>query len=142
MAAIDPDSTRLIQAVINNDISAVNRLLDRGVSPNAVTNRWKQSSLWFAALRGHYDILVDLLRYGATIDARDWDGTTPLFMASQEGREVCVAALLDAGADTELARRGDGERPLGVAARKGHQEVVELLVRRGARVNQVSQLSR
>jgi serine/threonine-protein phosphatase 6 regulatory ankyrin repeat subunit B len=52
-------------------------------------------------------------------------------MASQNGHQEVVRALLDAKADVN-AKAGDGDTALMMASQNGHQEVVQLLKSVGA----------
>jgi ankyrin repeat protein len=56
---------------------------------------------------------------------------TPLFVAAQKGHEPVVRALLEAGADINIARN-DGATPLYIAAQKGHAAIVTMLRDSGA----------
>jgi ankyrin repeat protein len=46
-----------------------------------------------------------LLEAGASVDALDFDGRTPLMCASSKNSKLCCKALLDYGVLTEHARR-------------------------------------
>ena len=61
-----------------------------------------------------------------------WD--TPLCNAAIRGDEAVVRALIEAGADVNLAR-DIGATPLYIAAQKGHEAVVRALIEAGADVN-------
>ena len=64
-----------------------------------------------------------------------WD--TPLCNAAIRGDEAVVRALIEAGADVNLAR-GIGATPLYIAAHNGQEAVVRALIELGADVNQAS----
>ena len=49
-------------------------------------------------------------------------------MASQNGHEAIVAALIAAGADVNKARTNDGTTPLYIAACKGYEAIVKNLL--------------
>lgn len=69
------------------------------------------------------------------IDARDCNGLTPLYLASQSGRAEVVSALLASGASANAVGRF-GRTPLHRAARGGHAAVVRaLLSSTGIRLN-------
>ena len=76
----------------------------------------------------------DLLKQGASPDARDEEDRTPLFAAVLGGSIALVGLLIEAKADVN-ARDDEGNTPLGraVFAARGRHEVVRLLRRSGAR---------
>ena len=62
-------------------------------------------------------------------------GSTPLFVASQEGMVDVVAALLSASADPNIGTAEVNATPLFIAAMQGHAEVAAALVAAGADPN-------
>ncbi|MBI3652014.1 MAG: ankyrin repeat domain-containing protein [Acidobacteria bacterium] len=89
------------------------------------------AGLMSAALIGHTSAIKALLEKGATADAKDDQGRTPLMEASFAGHSETVRALLDSGAAVN-AQDHDGWTALMEAASKGHTEIVRLLLSRGA----------
>ena len=71
-----------------------------------------------------------LLGRGAYVNrATTDDGTTPLFIACQDGHGSIVEALLGRGADVNRAKTDDGATPLYIACEEHHAPCVQLLVR-------------
>jgi hypothetical protein len=88
-----------------------------------------------AAEEGHDEVVWMLLTDGADANkARTDDGTTPLYVAAEEGHVGVVSALLEfgAGVDVNAARSDGGGSPLSVACQHGHCRVVSLLLDHGA----------
>lgn len=75
-----------------------------------------------------------LLAAGASIEARDEDGRTPLFSAVLGGSIGLVGLLIEHGCDIN-ARDNDGFTPLHYAAQEYLPEIARLLVAKGADVN-------
>ena len=74
------------------------------------------------------------LANGADIQARDWEGATPLHKAASNGNPEVVTVLVEAGADSE-ARDKESATPLHKAASyNGNPEVVTALVEAGANI--------
>jgi uncharacterized protein len=73
------------------------------------------------------DPLVQLLlTEGATVDARDWQGETPLFKCAFAGNEASARVLLQYGANPQI-KNGQGESALDIAVQYGREEIVSLL---------------
>src|SRR5262249_40311866 len=76
-----------------------------------------------------------LLSKGASLNARQAQGRTPLYLAAMLGNsDPTMRLLLARGADPNLASV-NGQTPLMMAAGRGNVEALRLLVERGADVN-------
>uniref|UniRef100_A0A672K5Y4 Uncharacterized protein n=1 Tax=Sinocyclocheilus grahami TaxID=75366 RepID=A0A672K5Y4_SINGR len=64
---------------------------------------------------GHVDVVAELLKLGANVDAATKKGNTALHIASLAGQ-------------AEVVRELDGFTPLAVALQQGHDQVVSLLL--------------
>ncbi len=89
------------------------------------------TSLYYAAQRGHADVVRVLLAAGADPNVRTEQGYTPLWTATARGCLEIVRALLDAGADPN-ARTDRGSTPLKAAQSGNHVETIALLEEAGA----------
>merc|ERR1711991_376871 len=89
----------------------------------------KNTAVHYAAMLGHEEIILRLAEAGEdgppflNTNLKNYNGETPLVLASAEGHYGAVAALLQAGADPEI-RSGDGDAPAEVAAT---DEIYELI---------------
>ena len=72
--------------------------------------------------------LQELLGLGASLDPPDRNGSTPLFLACEQGHAETAALLLQAGACPRAQNRAE-ERPLYIASLRGHANVVSKLLK-------------
>lgn len=72
-----------------------------------------------------------LLEQGANIEARGWNGCTPLLLAAENSRGSIAKMLLERGANAS-AKDEQGDTVLMLAARAGNVDLVQELLRRGA----------
>jgi ankyrin repeat protein len=49
------------------------------------------------------NIIVQLIKMGADINAANKDGITPLMLAAEAGDEILMQTLLEHGADTKMS---------------------------------------
>jgi len=89
------------------------------------------ATLMAAARAGDVEVLRDLVRRGAELEAQDEDGYTALMYAANAGEHEAADELVVAGADVD-ARDNGGSTPLMFAAQGGHAEIVQRLLDGGA----------
>lgn len=144
---------QLLGACYRGEAQQVSRLIAAGADVNTRHDHDKgpeiglsgYTVLHLAAERGHVDVVHELIKSGAEIDARRNDRHTPLLAGVtadyQPGQEEIVAALLAAGADVS-ARDEYGYTPLHWAAKVGwrHKAIVALLLAAGADINAANDL--
>ena len=123
----------LVEAVKNQDKSAVRALLDERADVNAPQPDGATALHW-AVHHDDLEVVGWLLEAGAHVDVANDYGVTPLSLASGNGRESVVRMLLVAGADLNGALPS-GETVLMTAANTGQVDVVRILLARGARVD-------
>ena len=112
----------------------IQRLLELGADID-IQNYKGKTGLHYAAKAGFLNVINLLIENGATVDAIDNDGETPLFEAIRstikngEKQRAALEALLVKGADPNVKNR-KGQTPLQVATRMRRAEagrIVELL---------------
>ncbi|XP_052077694.1 uncharacterized protein LOC127715630 [Mytilus californianus] len=90
-----------------------------------------ESPMLDVAGQGYCDLANMLIRMGMNVNARDQEGRTPLYRASESGHEDMVSLLLKNEGNYMLTRDdslNEGESPLFVASKKGHKNVVNLFL--------------
>jgi ankyrin repeat protein len=99
-----------------------------------------EKSLWRAVgERDNKDLVELLLNKGAEVNAKDPDGKTPLWIATENGRKGIIQLLLDHGAEVDAkARNGTllwGEMERG----KGYNDLVQPLLDHSAEIDTKTQ---
>ena len=87
------------------DLDAVKHCLEHAHPAVDGARTRGRTALWEAAARGHAAVCAALLDAGASADAEDWSGASPLVVAARRGRH---RAAVRWGHACEV--RGDGER--------------------------------
>jgi hypothetical protein len=124
-------------ASVADDEETLALLLELGASAKLTTSRYDGTALIAAAHLGHDGVVRQLIRAGAPLDHVNnlhWTAMIESIVLGQGGpRHVaCLKALIDAGANTQLADR-EGRTPLQLARSRGYAEMVRLLENAGAR---------
>jgi uncharacterized protein len=125
-------------AAVANDVPTLKVALSLGASAANVTSRYDGTALIAAAHLGHTEVVRELIRAGAPLDHVNNLGWTALIESIVLGdggpRHVAtLRALVDAGANVNLADRS-GTTPLALARGRGyHREMAAILERAGAR---------
>jgi ankyrin repeat protein len=85
----------LIDAVIENDVASVHRLLEQGINPNHVLDSAKVTALHHAAQNNALEVIPLLIEAGADIYAETApDGHTALEIALFHGHDKVVQILI------------------------------------------------
>lgn len=145
--------TALMIVARSSNVAAAKLLLDHGARVNAREMWRQQTPLIWAAGQSQPEMIRLLLKYGADPNARSavnrWErgvsaeprvhfrrpgGWTPLLYAARQGCVECVRALIDGGADPDMADP-ENVTPLLLAIINLHFDVAKLLLERGANPN-------
>jgi ankyrin repeat protein len=94
-------NTALMNAVLANNVDAVNLLLAKGAKVDK-SNNSGSSPLMMAAARGYADVVEALVANGADINKGDDNGFTPLHYAAQCGQQDAAKLLLSRGAKLSI----------------------------------------
>ncbi|XP_053124853.1 B-cell lymphoma 3 protein isoform X2 [Hemicordylus capensis] len=129
--------TPLHLAVITAQQSLVKLLLSHGASP-MVLDRNGQTALHLACEHGSLHCLQELLGGSPApldLEARNFEGFTPLHVAVGSSNRDIILTLLERGADVDAVDIKSGRSPLLHAVENNNLEMVELLLQHGANVN-------
>jgi len=137
----------------SSNIGAARLLLEHGAKIDAIENWRGQTALMWAAAQSQPAMVRLLVEFGADVDARsvvnDWDrqvsaesrrhyrpsgGLTPLLFAARQGCAECARALIEGGADIELADP-ENVTPLFLSIDNLHYDTGRLLLAAGANPN-------
>lgn len=122
------ESLGILDAVISGDLAKVEQILL--VRPNLITvrtNRHEWTLLHMAASGGNRKMVDLLVQKGASVNALNRDGKTPLHYAAGKGHLAIVEALLDHHADLELKYHGKTAQDL---AREHGQFEIEAFLKK------------
>ncbi|KAJ5119743.1 hypothetical protein N7448_010412 [Penicillium atrosanguineum] len=134
----------LMEAVVLEDLGAVQTLLANGANPNGNDRVRDKRPLILAAMKGYLDIVkLLLLSYDATLEVTDSVGLSALYWAVSENQVETARFLLSHGAD--INRGVDGSTPLHSAITgvitENQMEMIHLVLEQGANVNPADETS-
>jgi ankyrin repeat protein len=95
----------------------------------------KNTNLQIATYNGYVSEVDRLIKLGADVNYKSWEGVTALMYAAQNGQNELVSLLISAGANPNI-QPDNGVNALLGAILNNHLETAELLVRSGANINQ------
>jgi ankyrin repeat protein len=127
------DRTPLMRAAMYGHPAVVTKLAQAGAQLEATSDG--ETALHMAARENHAPVVRALAAARANLNARaDANSPTPLIVAVRQGAVQALAALIDAGADANVAIESD-TTVIGRAIELGNLALVRELLRGGARVN-------
>jgi ankyrin repeat protein len=130
--------TPLMTSVIQDDVTIINLLLDKGVDINAQKNDG-ETALMCAITNENINATDLLLKRGADVDKRDQDGCSPLHFNHVNGHHDGVfkisESLIKYGADVN-SRTDYGSTPLMCASSyTDNTNIIKLLIEYGGKIN-------
>lgn len=123
----------VVAACGGGDVAEVGRAIDNGAAIGLSGKKKAEgvTPLHLAAIHGHAEIALALIKAGADVGATDNDGRTALHFAALSGQTDIVLALVKAGADVGAKDSADST-PLHWAASGGNIETIHALIKAGA----------
>eukprot|EP00002_Diphylleia_rotans_P033712 TRINITY_DN7197_c0_g1_i2.p1 TRINITY_DN7197_c0_g1~~TRINITY_DN7197_c0_g1_i2.p1 ORF type:complete len:785 (+),score=119.23 TRINITY_DN7197_c0_g1_i2:106-2355(+) len=113
-------------------------LIERGCDLDARVSHNGYTATYIAAAMGHIDVLRLLIKYGADINIPANDRSSPLIVASENGKYHAVVELIKSGrCDVDIVSDikmetdddfGGGTTALGEAASRGYDNIASILV--------------
>lgn len=120
-------------AILRQNLSELERILETREAPIDATNKFGQSPLMVAAEKGYVDMMDALVDGGADVNFQNDAGKTALMMAAYGGQREAVNQLIRSGASLDLRDRG-GSTALHWAADSGQTNLIDWMIDRGADV--------
>lgn len=117
-------------AAVADDLEMMNRAIEAGGNPGAITSPYEGTALIAAAHLGHAEVVKSLVDAGAPLDHVNnlgWTALIEVVVLGDGGERHLKSAqhLLKAGADRSIADR-QGVTPLAHARQMGYTEMVKL----------------
>jgi ankyrin repeat protein len=98
------------------------------------TDSSKDEQLLIAADAGDTVKVLNLIKQGADVDTKTWEGVTSLMYATQNGNLPMMKVLLRCGADPDI-KPANGNTALLASILNGTPDLTEFLIRNGASVD-------
>ena len=134
-AANKNNITALMIACIKSNADAINILLKAGADPN-IANANGETCLKYAVKAScNKEVLVAIIHHGTDVNATNQNNITALKTAFQKGNKYAIHALLNAGADPNIAD-SDGNTCLHDTVRGAcNEDVLQAIIDHAADVN-------
>ena len=128
-------ASAVADAAMAGDAAEVRRLLQEEGADVHAPQVDGTTALHWAVRWDDHETAGLLIRAGASLDAVNHAGSTPMRLATVNGSAAMIERLLDAGVDPDAALSPDGDTALMMAARTGRPDAVRVLLDRGADVD-------
>lgn len=131
------DKTAIFLAAEENRVDTLREILGHPDAKHLIneSDRYEDTPLHVAAMKGYATVVETLLNHGARIDSRNEDENTPLHLAAKNGKIRTVIELVKR--DPSIVNDEDeaSNTPLHLAAIEGHVKCCKALLERGAEVD-------
>lgn len=141
IAPIDPSISPfeiLVNGIETDDLEKVKSALTNGADADGIFG--DENVIHIACVKGHLDIVRELLNNGANVNSRSWKwGDTALHRACILGHTQIVEELINRGANINIRNNNCWMTPLENAINFGYLQCCRLLINAGAKVNEINQ---
>jgi ankyrin repeat protein len=140
-AGADPNAhllsgeTPLMEAARQGNLATVQALLAAGADPKVQEANGGQNAVMWAVSQHHADVVDELVKHGADVNAHSKTGFSALMFAAQQGDVDSARILLAAKANPNDVMPKSGATPLIIASAISQPEVATLLLDNGADPN-------
>lgn len=117
----------LMYAAHSGSTGAITALLEKGALPDD-SDRYQDTPLMLAAMRGHKEAVEVLAKAGAKLNVQETrNNNSPLLHATSAGHDGAAIALIKAGADVNISDKV-GMTPLMSCAERGRTNIAASLI--------------
>jgi uncharacterized protein len=130
------DEAGFFQAVKNNDVVILKAFFDAGINPNGFNENGETPLTW--AMQSAETKTIKALIDKVDINLKDKKGNSPIHLALSKDKEDIFNALLEKGADVNVAGMSgkvENQTVLYLAVVRGRENLVEKLLAKGANPN-------
>ncbi|CAH1260993.1 unnamed protein product [Diabrotica balteata] len=99
------------------------------------TDVFDSTALHYACQENHEDIFEILIRKGCNLDAKMYNGDTPLHISVRQGHLSAARRLIESGARSFLEEGVSGNSPVHLAAQHNRKEMLEYFFKMGISVD-------
>jgi len=133
LLTISACSPALVRNAKKGNLMAIQSAVQENVNLNE-GDMSEQTALMWACWQGHSDVVNELLKAGADVDAKADDGETALMWAALRRHTDIVLLLLEYNADPNIQNITYGGTGLMIASGKGNEILVKAMLEHGADV--------
>ncbi|MCC5640463.1 ankyrin repeat domain-containing protein [Nostoc sp. CHAB 5844] len=136
MNNLNQEITKIFDAILNNDLSKIRKLVASGANINQKHPHSKLTPLIQAINLHQIEVIKLLIEVGADVHLYQYIQTTPLGLATSWGNNEIVQLLLQAGANPDLG--GIDNPPLHRAVLIERIDIIQTLIEAGASLNHLN----
>lgn len=130
---IEYNDASFFKVIKSGNVNAVRIFLNAGMNPNIKDKNSGATPLHWVVLNKNIEIVKELLKNNAEINAKNNDGDTPLLQTVMTGQTDILNILLKNGSDVN-AKNNNGDSSLLIASFWGKFDVLKLLLLNGANI--------
>jgi preprotein translocase subunit SecA/ankyrin repeat protein/TPR repeat protein len=123
-----------LEAIFHNNAELVKALIDKGISPSAMSSLTGRNALHLTALKDSKSLAYYMIKKGLSIEQADLNGDRPLHIAALTNSLATINLLIYSKSAID-AYNSQKQTPLHLAAKSGHFDAVIRLVSAKAQIS-------